>query len=248
MIPERMVRMDALPLNSNGKLDRISLKPPAVKTECVLPSSKAEETALSLAREIIRDIDFGVTDDLDTLGMDSLNAIRFSLALKKAGFDISTSDVIRHRNIRDILSKESRMLWFVEEYDENKPVLVVTSGIVVLHPVLSIYRELSRSYNILLIEPVQDHFDKTLKGLHYDELIVLYMDLIVKTVPDAQKIIGFMGFSFGGELAASLAYRFEELYVRKTFAILGDTNAQKKTDYLDRDLTKEDLVNSRKKT
>ena len=56
-----------------------------------------------------------------------------------------------------------------------------------------------------------------------------------------------MGFSFGGELSASLAHRFEELYGRKTFAILGDTKIAKKTDYLDRDITKEDIVNSRKK-
>ena len=247
MIPERMVRMDALPLNANGKLDRISLKPPAAKTECVSPASKAEDTALCLAKEIIRDIDFGVTDNLDTLGMDSLNAVRFSMTLKEAGLDVSTSDVIRHRNIRDILSKGRRMLWFVGDYDENKPVLVVTSGVVVLHPVILIYRELSRSYNILLIEPLQDHYEKTLKGLRYDELIVLYMDQIVKTVPDIEKIIGFMGFSFGGELSASLAHRFEELYGRKTFAILGDTKTAKKTDYLDREITKEDIVNSRKK-
>jgi hypothetical protein len=168
MIPERMVRMDALPLNANGKLDRLSLKPPAAKTECIPPASKDEETALCLAKEIIGDIDFGVTDNLNTLGMDSLNSAKFSVALKQAGFDISTSDVIKNKNIRNILSKKSRMLWFVKDYDENKPVLVVASGIVVLLSVLPIYRELSRSYNILLIEPVQDHYEKTLKGLKYD--------------------------------------------------------------------------------
>jgi len=247
MIPERLVRMNAFPLNANGKTDRLSLKLPAARTECIPPASKAEETALRVAREIIRDIDFGVTDDLDTLGMDSINAILFSAALKEAGLDFSASDVIKHRNIRAILSKESRMLWFVKDYDENKPVLVITSGIVILHPVLSIYQELSRSYNILLIEPVQDHFEKKLKGLKYDELIILYMDEILKTVPDAQKIIGFMGFSFGGELAASLAHRFAELYGRKTFAILGDTKVWKKSEYPDREITREDLDNNSKK-
>lgn len=213
----------------------------------LLPDGKAEETALHLAKEIIRDIDFGVTDDLDTLGMDALNAVKFSSSLKEAGLDISTSDVIRHRNIRDILSNESRMMWFVKDYDEKKPVLVIASGIVVLHPVLSIYQELSRSYNILLIEPVQDHFEKTLKGLHYDELIILYMDRILETVPDIQKITGFMGFSFGGELAASLAHRFAELYGRKPFAILGDTKVWKEKEYLDRELTRADIDNSSKK-
>lgn len=247
MIPERMVRMDALPLNANGKLDRRSLIPPAAKTECIPPASKAEDTALRLAKEIITDIDFGVTDDLDTLGMDSMNAIRFAVELKEVGLDISTSDVIKFRNIRDILSKESRMLWFVKDYDANKPVLVIASGIVVLHPVLHIYQELSRSYNMLLIEPIQDHFEKILKGLTYDELIILYMDQITETAPDVTKIIGFMGFSFGGMLAASLAHRFEELYGRKTFAILGDTKAWKKTEYVERELTREDLDNSSKK-
>ena len=245
MIPERMVRMDALPLNANGKLDRLSLKPPAAKTECIPPASKDEETALCLAKGIIGDIDFGVTDNLNTLGMDSLNSAKFSVALKQAGFDISTSDVIKNKNIRNILSKKSRMLWFVKDYDENKPVLVVASGIVVLLSVLPIYRELSRSYNILLIEPVQDHYEKTLKGLKYDEIITLYMNQILEAVPDAQKIIGFMGFSFGGELAASLAHRFEELFGRKTFAILGDTSIQKKTEYMDREITRDDLDNTK---
>lgn len=247
MIPERMVRVNMLPLNANGKIDRMSLKPPAAKTECIPPVGKAEKTALHLAKEIIRDIDFGVTDDLSTLGMDSLNAIMFSLALKEAGLDISASDIIKHRNIRDILSHESRILWFVKNYDEKKPVLVIASGIVVLHPVLWIYQELSRSYNILLIEPVQDHFEKRLKGLQYDELILLYMNQILETVPDVKKIIGFMGFSFGGELAASLAHRFAELYGRKTFAILGDTKVWKKEEYLDRELTRKDIDNRSKK-
>lgn len=40
MIPERMARMDSLPLNANGKLDRLSLMPPAPKTECVEPATK----------------------------------------------------------------------------------------------------------------------------------------------------------------------------------------------------------------
>jgi hypothetical protein len=54
-----------------------------------------------------------------------------------------------------------------------------------------------------------------------------------------------MGFSFGGELAASLAHRFEELYGRKTFAILGDTSIQKKTEYMDREITRDDLDNTK---
>ena len=248
MIPERMVRMDALPLNANGKLDRMSLTPPAAKTECIPPASKDEETALCLAKEIVGDIDFGVTDNLHALGMDSLNAVKLSIVLKQAGLDISTSDIIKNQNIRDILSKEHRMLWFVKEYDENMPVLVIASGIVALLPVLPIYRELSRSYNILLIEPIQDHYDKTLKGLKYDELITLFMDQIFQTVPDVQKIIGFMGFSFGGELAASLAHRFEELCGRKTFAILGDTSVQKKTEYPDGEITRDHLDNTKKRS
>ena len=56
-----------------------------------------------------------------------------------------------------------------------------------------------------------------------------------------------MGFSFGGELAASLARRFGELYGRKTFAILGDTKVWKKTEYQKRELTRDDLDNSSKK-
>ena len=240
MIPERFVRMDALPLNANGKLDRIALEPPAVQTKCEAPQNADEETALRLAKEILQDTAFGVTDDLDLLGMDSVRAMDFSVKLQEAGLDISTSTIMKCRTIRDMLSEEKSMMWFVEEYDDKKPVLVISSGIVVLRPVLPFYQKLSRHYNILLIEPVQDHL-KTLEGMKYDEIILLYMDKIKKIVPDPDHIIGFMGFSFGGELSASLARRFEELYGKRTFVIMGDTVIKLRSQYLDREIVKEDL-------
>ena len=244
MIPERIVKMDALPLNANGKLDRLALTPPPLKTKNVAPETKEEELALSVARKLLTNVEFGVTDDLDELGMDSIVAMHYSLMLHEAGMEISASDIFKYRNIRRIVSGDSRMMWFVQDYDESKPVLVIASGIVMLRPVLPFYEQMSRSYNILVIEPVQDHYENELEGLKYDELVEQYMDQIAEIVPDVQKIIGFMGFSFGGELSASLAHRFEELYGRKTFAILGDTIVKLQSEYTDREITGDDLSES----
>ena len=86
-----------------------------------------------------------------------------------------------------------------------------------------------------------DVYEKRLKGLKYDTLIETYLEQIMRIVPDPKRIIGFMGFSFGGEVAASLACRFREVEGRECFAILGDTVVKAPGEYLDRKLTKEDI-------
>lgn len=241
MHPEVLVKMDKFPVNANGKLNRLALEAPKIKTECISPENEQEELALKLAKKMLDEDDFGVTDNLQYLGMDSMKSMEYSIALQENGLEITVSNIMRHKNIREILKAENEMCWFLNPYDETLKTLVVSSGIVVLNPVLPLYQKLNDEYNILIIEPVQDHYEKELKGMKYDELIDLYMGLVQKNMPDMHSIMGFMGFSFGGELSAALACKYEELYGKKLPAIMGDTLAKLESEYLDRDLTENEL-------
>ena len=66
--------MDAFPKNVNGKVERKALPEPDFDsyTEKVPPESYEERRLLEAARALLPDIEFGVTDDLMRLGMDSI--------------------------------------------------------------------------------------------------------------------------------------------------------------------------------
>lgn len=79
MIPQFLIRMDAFPLNQNGKLDRLALKAPdasAFKAEYQAPQSE-EEAAICRGFEAVLAIDrIGRKDDFFTIGGDSIKAVR----------------------------------------------------------------------------------------------------------------------------------------------------------------------------
>ncbi|MFF0577588.1 amino acid adenylation domain-containing protein [Streptosporangium saharense] len=77
MVPSLWVRLDALPLNRNGKIDRAALPAPqAAPRERVAPRSDAEQLVADVFGEVLGIEEIGAFDDFFALGGHSLLATR----------------------------------------------------------------------------------------------------------------------------------------------------------------------------
>jgi aryl carrier-like protein len=107
MIPTQVVQLDRLPLTTGGKLDRKRL--PAPDSATVGPSSEpprsAEERLLAeLWKDILGASVVGVSDNYFELGGDSITAIQIASRIRRAGWDVDPSDIIRQPTIASLAS------------------------------------------------------------------------------------------------------------------------------------------------
>lgn len=225
MVPLYWIPVDSFPKNVNGKVERKSLPEPDFDsyTLGVEPESYEERQLLKAARALLPDISFGVTDDLLRLGMDSILAVQFVSEIEKYDSRITVSDVMRRRNIRDILNSSKEIMWLTAEFDPAKPTMVLDHGIIPVSGLSLLYDEWGKIFNIIAIEPFIDHIDNILEKYDYEKLIDFYFEEIEKILEDKESLFGFAGFSFGGQIAISLADRWQKKYGEYKQVFMGDT-------------------------
>ncbi|WP_280335398.1 non-ribosomal peptide synthetase [Nocardia wallacei] len=108
MIPSALVRLDALPLTANGKLDRKALPVPDLGGSSGHGRAlrdEAEHTVAAAVRQVLGiagATELAADDDFLALGGDSITAIRMASALKKRGLLITTSALFEARTIARI--------------------------------------------------------------------------------------------------------------------------------------------------
>ena len=85
MVPSAIVVLDVLPLNANGKVDRVALPDPAVDaTELRTPSTLTEEMVAATFAEVLGVSRVGADSDFFSLGGNSLSAARVTTRLGAA--------------------------------------------------------------------------------------------------------------------------------------------------------------------
>ena len=106
MIPSVYMRLDAMPMTPNGKVDRKKLPAPAIEAgQIVAPETEVEAEMLDIAMELLGGEQIGVTTNLITAGMTSLVAMRMSAVIKqKAQFYIPVKEILLHPTIREMAS------------------------------------------------------------------------------------------------------------------------------------------------
>lgn len=228
MVPVCWERMKAFPRNVNGKVDRHRLPEPDFERYSRLepPKDYSEEKLLEAARRMLPDILFGVTDDMLRLGMNSVKAVQFVTEAEKIDPRITVSSVMRLKNIRDILGAPKKAAWFSREYDDKKPVVVLLHGIVPVSGYASLCALWSSWFNVFEIEPFPDHMEQvkeTAGRWDYDTLTAFYMELLEEELPKGARLWGFAGYSFGGQLAVSLAEEWRKRTGEKKTVLMGDT-------------------------
>ncbi|MDF1757278.1 MAG: amino acid adenylation domain-containing protein [Legionellaceae bacterium] len=102
MRPSRYLFIDAIPLNTNGKIDRKSLPIPDLnisEVSRVSPCTDLETKICSVWKQILRVESIGIEDDFFRLGGDSIQSIQVSAELQRAGIDCRARDISMHRTI-----------------------------------------------------------------------------------------------------------------------------------------------------
>ena len=106
MIPQIYLKLAALPLTRNGKIDKKALPNPdfsdIISEKYVAPRTY-EETELALIwQEVLKVKQVGVQDNFFSLGGDSIMAIQLVSRAKKKGIILKVRDVFTHQTIQEI--------------------------------------------------------------------------------------------------------------------------------------------------
>nr|ASV46970.1 hybrid non-ribosomal peptide synthetase/type I polyketide synthase [uncultured bacterium] len=102
MVPAALVRLDALPLTSNGKVDRRALPAPADagSASYVAPRTAAEEALAAVWAEVLGVERVGVRDDFFELGGHSLSAARLVARVReRLGRELTLAELFRGATI-----------------------------------------------------------------------------------------------------------------------------------------------------
>ncbi|WP_339308746.1 amino acid adenylation domain-containing protein [Paenibacillus sp. FSL L8-0435] len=107
MVPARIIRMDHLPINANGKVDRRALSEHLVEEqqrslEVSSPLTKTERVILAAMRQILGNPGIGVEDHFFQNGGHSLKAIAFTQILTKEGIAINVNELFQYPTVRGL--------------------------------------------------------------------------------------------------------------------------------------------------
>lgn len=110
MLPSTVVRLDAMPITPNGKIDRKALPAPesgrsAREKEFVPPHTDQEKTLAAIWAEVLRLERVGVHDNLFELGADSLHIFQIAARANKAGIRIAPAQFLKYRTITSLLTQ-----------------------------------------------------------------------------------------------------------------------------------------------
>ncbi|MBF6125124.1 non-ribosomal peptide synthetase [Nocardia brasiliensis] len=150
MIPSALVKLAALPLTANGKLDRRALPVPELGGSTGRGRAlrdPAEHAVAAVVRQVLgipESTELAAADDFLALGGDSISAIRMASGLKKRRLLITTSALFEARTIALIAAATEPMA------AGSAPVLDdsgVSTGWVPLNPIATLLTEQSAHYS-----------------------------------------------------------------------------------------------------
>ena len=119
MVPDTYMRLDAMPMTPNGKINRKVLPMPELKRsiDYVAPEGETEQLFVRIFSEVLGIEQVGALDDFFEIGGTSLNAIKVIVEASKHGVQIVFNDLFNQKTPRALaaLVKEKS-----EECDEIK--------------------------------------------------------------------------------------------------------------------------------
>jgi amino acid adenylation domain-containing protein len=103
MIPSAWVRLEALPLSPNGKLDRAALPRPDAAAdragEFTAPETPLEKALAAIWAEVLQIDRVGTTDDFFSLGADSIHLFQITARANRNGIRLAAKQVLKYRTI-----------------------------------------------------------------------------------------------------------------------------------------------------
>ena len=106
MIPNYFVKLEKIPLNSNGKVDRKYLKTLNYtieqNKEYVKPRNEFEQILADTIQKELNIDSIGIDDDLLDLGIDSLSFMRITASLLEKNYEVNIQVFYEYKTIRNI--------------------------------------------------------------------------------------------------------------------------------------------------
>jgi amino acid adenylation domain-containing protein len=239
MVPSAFVLLEALPLTSNGKVDRQALPAPgraalkAKGVDYIPPRNAIELRLVQMWEEILGVGPIGVRDDFFHLGGHSMMAALMMAQIKQTfGVGLSLSSLFSKATVEHLSSLVQRQgattlphstLVNLRQGDLNRPPLFF------VHPgggnVLC-YAEIARR-----LEDGQACYGFQAQGLEagrephtsVEEMAAHYLEAMRRVQPEGPYLIG--GWSMGGVVAFEMACQLEQLGERTALLFLIDSRA-----------------------
>ena len=136
MIPSFVVKLDEIPLNVNGKVDKRALPEvdiSSLKIEYVAPETEAEKAIANAFEKVFNQEKIGVYDDFIRLGGDSLTAIKLISYLKD--YNISAADILSLRTPKAICNS-------IHEFNFDLDIYSLEKGCPLNEPQLNVYLDI----------------------------------------------------------------------------------------------------------
>ena len=105
MVPTHLMRLDAMPLTANGKLDRRALPVPDVslnRPSYVAPVSALEQQIAEVWCKVLGVVQVGLNDNFFELGGDSILSIQVVSHARQMGIHFSPRDLFQHQTIQSL--------------------------------------------------------------------------------------------------------------------------------------------------
>ena len=168
MIPSFFTQMDALPLTSNGKVDRRALPEPILEVaeeDYVAPETDTEKYLAEIWAEVLGLKRVGVDDNFFENGGDSIKTILISARLQKKNMVAQVNDFFQYPTIRELASK----IQTVDATDQSEEKVAVTIDME------KINRDSKKDYNeyLKLIEiDENENWNNLSDKNNYDHILV----------------------------------------------------------------------------
>ncbi|CTP83376.1 non-ribosomal peptide synthetase [Xanthomonas graminis] len=211
MLPTAYVRLDALPLSANGKLDRRALPAPdataIVRGDCLPPANAIERSLAKLWASVLGLQRIGRDDHFFELGGHSLSAMRLMTAANRLGLPLTLNLVYAHPTLRmqadSLLGGAHR--WGTRALAARRqgtrpPLFVVPTGIGDIAYAFELAAHLDADIPVYAL-PWPDPLPATLEAL-----AAQMVELIQAVQP--QGPYHLLGYSSGGLLAYAIAQHF----------------------------------------
>ena len=120
MIPTHFVRLERMPLTSNGKIDRSSLPEPTAENiqpaqDFAAPSTETEKTLAALWCDLLKIESIGRRDNFFDLGGHSLLVIRVVSRMRKTfGVDVQLRNLFERPTVAELAEMIDGMRWVAE--------------------------------------------------------------------------------------------------------------------------------------
>jgi amino acid adenylation domain-containing protein/non-ribosomal peptide synthase protein (TIGR01720 family) len=246
MIPGIWVQLDAVPLTSNGKVDRKSLPQADVnelsQTLYVAPVSFEEIHLAHIWQELLGLESVGVYDNFFESGGHSLTAVRLLVRVRQSGYNLQLSDLMTHTTVAAqallltqqpvVRSAATLQNWSESEHvlllnstTEGEPLFVLPGGV----GIVDVYAELAHAIGnapVYGLNMVGLQEGETPLG-SIPEIAAQNINWIRSIQPRGP--YRFVGHSFGGYVLHEMLKQLEAAQEEVQFAAILDTPAQENT-------------------